>query len=74
MCKLESCPVVPSEGDAVDGVLKEVLTDQVKQQLWECVLATSLRRDVATPRPMGRGARPSLEAETINLPLFYGVG
>ena len=43
MCKLESCPVVPSEGDAVDGVLEEVLTDQVKQQLWECVLATSRR-------------------------------
>ena len=45
MCKLESCPVVPMASeelitldvvDGVEGVLEEVLTDQVKQQLWEC--------------------------------------
>ena len=29
--------------DVVDGVLEEVLTDQVKQQLWECVVAALQR-------------------------------
>ena len=47
MCKLESCPVVPTASednlDVVDGVLEEVLTDQVKQQLWECVVAALQR-------------------------------
>ena len=54
MCQLESCPVVPSEEglDVVDGVegaldevIEDVLTDQVKQQFWECVVA-ALRRAV----------------------------
>ena len=58
MCKLESCPAVPMASeelitlDVVDGVegaleevIEEVLTDQVKQQLWECVVA-ALRRAV----------------------------
>ena len=58
MCHLESCPAVPlateepitlNEVDVVDGaledVLEEVMTEQVKQQLWECVVAT-LRRVV----------------------------
>ena len=50
MCKLESCPVVPSNLDVVDGVegaleevIEEVLTDQVKHQLWECVVAALQR-------------------------------
>ena len=57
MCQLESCPAVPSNLvpmaseeclDAVDGValedmVEEVLTDQVKQQLWECVVAALQR-------------------------------
>ena len=57
MCQPESCPAVPSnptpmvsEEDTVDGsaleqVLEEVMTEQVKQQLWECVVA-GLRRFV----------------------------
>ena len=54
MCKLESCPVMPSNPaplvseDVVDGleeVLEEVMTEQVKQQLWECVVA-ALQRGV----------------------------
>ena len=35
-----------SEEDVVDGVqemVEEVLTDQVKQQLWECVVAALQR-------------------------------
>ena len=42
-------PITLNEVDAVDGaledVLEEVITEQVKQQLWECVVAT-LRRFV----------------------------
>ena len=43
MCKLESCSEVPSQDalDVVDGVedvLEEVITEQVKQQLWECAV------------------------------------
>ena len=50
MCKLESCSEVPSQDalDVVDGVedvLEEVMTEQVKQQLWECALNV-LRRFV----------------------------
>ena len=58
MCHLEEPTVAPlaseepitlNEVDAVDGaledVLEEVMTEQVKQQLWECVVAT-LRRVV----------------------------
>ena len=36
----------PSEEDVVDGleeVLEEVMTEQVKQQLWECVVAVLQR-------------------------------
>ena len=55
MCKLESCPAMPSnlvplasEEDAVDGsaledMVEEVMTEQVKQQLWECVVAALQR-------------------------------
>ena len=48
MCQLESCPAVPSEKDVVDSValeevIEEVLTEQVKQQLWECVVAALQR-------------------------------
>ena len=53
MCQLESCPAMPSnlvptvsEEDVVDGieeVLEEVITEQVKQQLWECVVAALQR-------------------------------
>ena len=55
MCQLESCSAMPSnlvplasEEDVVDGleeVIEEVMTEQVKQQLWECVVA-ALRRGV----------------------------
>ena len=57
MCQLESCPAVPMASeesitlDVVDGVegaledmVEEVITEQVKQ-LWECVVA-ALRRAV----------------------------
>ena len=55
MCQLEPCPAMPSnlvpmasEEDVVDGVvleevIEDVLTDQVKQQLWECVVAALQR-------------------------------
>ena len=61
MCRLEEPTKVPSEEvplaveecldevDIVDGaledVLEEVMTEQVKQQLWECVVE-ALRRGV----------------------------
>ena len=52
MCQLESSPAVPLASeeclDVVDGieeVLEEVMTEQVKQQLWECVVA-ALQRGV----------------------------
>ena len=56
MCRLEEPPTLASEElisldevDVVDGaledVLEEVMTEQVKQQLWECVVA-ALRRGV----------------------------
>ena len=42
-------PITLDEVDTVDGaleeVLEEVMTEQVKQQLWECVVA-ALRRAV----------------------------
>ena len=42
-------PITFNEVDVVDGaledVLEEVMTEQVKQQLWECVVA-ALRRFV----------------------------
>ena len=49
----EECPSAPLASeeclDVVDGaleeVLEEVMTEQVKQQLWECVVA-ALRRFV----------------------------
>ena len=51
MCQLESCPTMPSnlvplasEEDVVDGIeeiLEEVITEEVKQQLWECVVAAA---------------------------------
>ena len=53
MCQLESCPTMPSnlvplasEEDVVDGIeeiLEEVITEEVKQQLWECVVAALQR-------------------------------
>ena len=55
MCRLEEPPFVPMSSmtvvavDTVDGaledVLEEVVTEQVKQQLWECVVA-ALQRGV----------------------------
>ena len=58
MCRLEEPTVAPlaseesltqDEVDVVDGaledVLEEVMTEQVKQQLWECVVE-ALRRGV----------------------------
>ena len=53
MCQLESCSAMPSnlvplasEEDVVDGIedmVEEVITEQVKQQLWECVVAALQR-------------------------------
>ena len=56
MCHLETCPVDPTvleepiTLDSVDGVegvieevLEEVVTEQVKQRLWECVIAVLQR-------------------------------
>ena len=52
MCRLEEPPKAPlatvvQEADTVDGaledVLEEVVTEQVKQQLWECVVAVLQR-------------------------------
>ena len=52
MCQLESCPTMPSNlvplasEDVVDGIeeiLEEVITEEVKQQLWECVVAALQR-------------------------------
>ena len=56
MCRLEEPPTLASEElitlnevDVVDGaledVLEDVMTEQVKQQLWECVVE-ALRRGV----------------------------
>ena len=59
MCQLESSPAMPSnpaplaseecldvvDGSALEEVLEEVMTEQVKQQLWECVVA-ALQRGV----------------------------
>ena len=58
MCRLETCPADPTVSeesitlDVVDGVegaleevLEEVMTEQVKQRLWECVVA-ALRHGV----------------------------
>ena len=52
MCRLEEPPKAPlatvvQEADTVDGaledVLEEVVTEQVKQRLWECVVVTLQR-------------------------------
>ena len=52
MCRLEEPPKAPlaslvQEADTVDGaledVLEEVVTEQVKQRLWECVIAVLQR-------------------------------
>ena len=57
MCKLESCPAMPSnlvplaseecldavDGSALEDMVEEVITEQVKQQLWECMVAALQR-------------------------------